>query len=124
MLITYTSGYRVGRLRLIFKILRQASDHLFPDLIHPGHLAYVEWFTPFSAPNPVHGLHRVTRPRGRPGEKPPSVIEVSRIRRSVHLFPDFGSAASQDWSSSTVLDQCDHFWVSPFTDLHMYMSVF
>ncbi|KAJ8456588.1 hypothetical protein ONZ51_g12036 [Trametes cubensis] len=53
-------GYRVGRLRLIFKIPRQASDHLFPDLIHPGHLA-------------------VTRPRGRPGEKPPSVIEPLRI---------------------------------------------
>ncbi|KAI0653489.1 hypothetical protein C8Q70DRAFT_1048441 [Cubamyces menziesii] len=106
-------GYRVGRLRLIFKIPRQASDRLFPGLIHPGHLAYVEWFSPFSAPNPVHGLHRVTRPRGRPGEKPP-----------MHLYPDFGPVAPQEWSSSTVLDQCIHFWLSPFTDLHMYMSVF
>ncbi|CDO77553.1 hypothetical protein BN946_scf184912.g52 [Trametes cinnabarina] len=104
-------GYRVGRIRLIFKIPRRASERLFPGMIPPGQLAYVDWFSTFTAPNPVHGLYKVSRPRGRSGEKLPSVIPVNQIRRSCHLYPDFGPVAPRDWSSSTVLDQCEQFWV-------------
>ncbi|KAI0323362.1 hypothetical protein GY45DRAFT_1264699, partial [Cubamyces sp. BRFM 1775] len=120
---TYTS-YRVGRIRLLFKIPKRAAERLFPGQIIPGHLAYVEWFSAFTAPNQVHGLYKVTRPRGRAGEKLPSIIEISQIRRSCHLYPDFGASAPRDWSSSTVLDQSTHFWVNPFVDLHMYMTLF
>ncbi|CDO72219.1 hypothetical protein BN946_scf184970.g71 [Trametes cinnabarina] len=117
-------GYRVGRIRLIFKLPKQASQYLFPGMPPPGYLAYVEWFSAFTQPHPVHNLYKVTRPRGRQGEKPPSVVEISSIRRSCHLFPDFGPVVPRDWTSSTVLDRCEHFWTNPFTDLHMYMSMF
>ncbi|KAI0324125.1 hypothetical protein GY45DRAFT_1213953, partial [Cubamyces sp. BRFM 1775] len=65
-------------------------------------LAYVEWFSTFTVPNQVHGLYKVTRPRSHAGERPPSIIEIGKIRRSCHLYPDFGVSAPRDWSSSTV----------------------
>ncbi|KAI0652810.1 hypothetical protein C8Q70DRAFT_1048780 [Cubamyces menziesii] len=121
---TGIEGYRVGRIRLLFQLPKRTAEHLFPGQITPGHLAYVEWFSAFTVSNQVHGLYKVTRPRGRAGERPPSIIEIGKIRRSCHLYPDFGVSAPRDWSSSTVLDQSTHFWVSPFVDLHMYMTLF
>ncbi|OSD07739.1 hypothetical protein PYCCODRAFT_1441641 [Trametes coccinea BRFM310] len=95
-------GYRVGRIQLLFKLPHQATK------------SYVEWFSAFTTPNAMHGL----------GEKPPSVIPIEQICRLCHLFPDFGPVAPQEWTSSSVLDQYDHFWLSSFTDLYMYMISF
>ena len=96
-------------------------------MIDPGHLAYVEWYTAFTQPDPVHGLYKVSRCRGDDGSLLASVIEVNKIRRSCHLFPippRRDGIIPRDWTSSTVLDKCDHFFVSPFSDMHMYMTLY
>ncbi|KAJ6605637.1 hypothetical protein B0H10DRAFT_1659135, partial [Mycena sp. CBHHK59/15] len=50
-------------------------------------LAYVEWFSKFPRkPDPNHGMYKISRPV----EHAASIIPVSQIRRSVHLFPKFG----------------------------------
>ncbi|CDO68115.1 hypothetical protein BN946_scf185044.g23 [Trametes cinnabarina] len=67
--------YRVGRVRMVFKLRKRVAEELFPVLIPPGHLAYVEWFTAFTQPDPVHGLYKVTRCRGPAGERLADVIE-------------------------------------------------
>ncbi|KAI0673079.1 hypothetical protein C8Q78DRAFT_970055 [Trametes maxima] len=116
-------GYRVGRVRLIFQLPYKAAKKLFPHTVPPAHLAYIEWFTAFTQPHEHHGLYKVSRCRGRNGERLASVIELRHIRRSCHLLPDFGGPAPRDWSSSNVLDKCDNFWVNPFSDMHMYMTL-
>ncbi|KAI0648469.1 hypothetical protein C8Q79DRAFT_1045282, partial [Trametes meyenii] len=52
-------GYRVGRLRMVFKLGKKVTEELFPLLMAPGHLAYIEWFTAFTVPDDVDGLYRM-----------------------------------------------------------------
>ena len=116
-------GYRVGRIRLIFSLPKRSFHTLFPHIMPPGHLAYVEWFTAFTARDPEHGMYTIKKCRDADGAWLASVIEVRQIRRSCHLFPVFGHIAPCEWSSSTVLDECKSFLVNPFSDQHMYMTL-
>ena len=85
-------------------------------------MAYVEWFTAFTTPNPNHGMYKVSRAL-RNGERLCSIIPVSDFRRSIHLIPRFGKVASAHSTSSNVLEQCDSFYVNPFSDRHAYMTI-
>ncbi|KAJ3542161.1 hypothetical protein NM688_g6000 [Phlebia brevispora] len=52
-------GYHVGRVRVVFSILKCELPSLFTaDKIEtmPEHLAYIEWFTPFRQPDADHVL--------------------------------------------------------------------
>lgn len=90
---------------------------------YPQHLAYVEWFTPFTNAHPDHGLYKVSRElRGH--DRLASVIPVSSLERSCHLLPDFGPVASREWTSSTVLDECPAFFVNSFADRNMYKLIY
>ncbi|KAI0629511.1 hypothetical protein C8Q77DRAFT_1235654 [Trametes polyzona] len=119
--LTGLQGYHVAQLRLVFKLPPAASTELFPDVIAPGYLAYVERFTPFATPSPDHGLYKVTRQRDAAGARLATVVEVRNIRRSCHLLPVTGAVIPREWTSSTVLDTCENFWLNTFSDLHMYM---
>ena len=120
----YRIGYRVGRVKLVFKLPKSACQQLLPDVVTRGHLAYVEWFTAFTHPDPVHGLYKVTRCQDRSGARLADVVEVRHIRRSCHLYPVTSDVIPREWTSSTVLDRCNSFFVSPFSDAHMYMTLF
>ncbi|KAI0366896.1 hypothetical protein BV20DRAFT_1025390 [Pilatotrama ljubarskyi] len=121
---TGVAGYRVGQVRVIFKIPKRAVEALFPDVVAPEHLAYIEWFTPFTQPHRDHGMYRVSRSRDRQGTNLASIIEVAKIRRSCHLFPHFGPTVPRDWTSSDVLDRSPYFWVNPYSDRFMYTITF
>ncbi|KAL1941438.1 hypothetical protein VTO73DRAFT_7255 [Trametes versicolor] len=69
--------YRVGRVRIVFKLRKSIADELFPALLPPGHLAYVEWFTAFTEPGAAHGLYKVSRCQGPAGERLADVIETT-----------------------------------------------
>ncbi|KAG1893091.1 uncharacterized protein F5891DRAFT_1208123 [Suillus fuscotomentosus] len=111
--ITGVNGYRVAQVRVVFTLTSQATNLLFPagPLKPPAHLAYVEWFTPFQQPESHHGLYKICRLM-RHGERLASIIDVSDIRRSVHLFPNFGAVVPREWTSSTVLELCPSFFYS------------
>jgi len=51
-----------------------------------------------------------------------TIIPVDTILRSVHLIPRFGPVMPPEWSSFTVLEQCNTFFVNLFTDLHNYLT--
>ncbi|KIJ15199.1 hypothetical protein PAXINDRAFT_77646, partial [Paxillus involutus ATCC 200175] len=123
---TGVQGYRVGQVRAIFSIPPQTQSLIF-GRIHPPiprHLAYIEWFSPFSSsPEPNHGMYKVTCSIVN-GERVASIVPVANIRRSVHLIPKFRAVAPRDWTSSNVLERCNTFFVNQFTDRHAYRTIF
>jgi hypothetical protein len=85
-------------------------------------MAYVEWFTAFTNPNPNHSMYKVLRALQN-GERLCSIIPVSDFCHSIHLIPCFGKVAPVHWTSSNMLEQCDSFYVNPFSDRHTYMTI-
>ncbi|KAG0698923.1 hypothetical protein DFH29DRAFT_983698 [Suillus ampliporus] len=97
---------------------------LFHNVKVPDHLAYVKWFTPFSAsPDINHGIYRVSHAL-QDGDRQASIVPVHNIQCSVHLIPKFGVVTPHDWTMSTVLDQCSSFFVNDFTDRDAYVTIF
>ncbi|KAH9947697.1 hypothetical protein B0H21DRAFT_778363 [Amylocystis lapponica] len=117
---TYTDGtpmhgLRVAHVRVIFKLPKVFNI----ETTHP--LAYVEWFTPFRAPDKASGLHIVS-PSTRMHQPYAEIVEVNRIVRNCHLIPKYGAQRDPLWSAEnvTVLDICKSFYVNPYIDLHAF----
>ncbi|KAJ6561026.1 hypothetical protein B0H10DRAFT_2240103 [Mycena sp. CBHHK59/15] len=123
--ITGTKGYRIAQIRVVFTIPPRVAKTLFPPGIEPSkYLAYVEWFSPFNrSPEPNHLMYTISRTE-KDGERMASIIPVQNIRRSIHLLPKFGTVAPSDWKSSNVLEKCSTFFANPWTDRHMYATLF
>ncbi|KAJ7712786.1 hypothetical protein B0H14DRAFT_3902164 [Mycena olivaceomarginata] len=116
--------YRVVQIHVIFTLRQHHLRHLFlPGVVPPTYLAYVEWFSPFTMPEPDHLMYKVNRSL-KDGERLVSIVPVGNIRRSIHLLPKFGPVAPAAWKSSTVLDQCKTFFVNSMTDCHIYATIF
>jgi hypothetical protein len=64
----------------------------------------------------MYKISRSLEDRGRVA----SVVPISTIVRSAHLFPKFGQAVPGEWTSNNVLKKCSTFYLNPFTDRHMY----
>ncbi|THU80172.1 hypothetical protein K435DRAFT_823723 [Dendrothele bispora CBS 962.96] len=117
-----TQDMRIGQVRLVFTLSEKDADRLFcavPVTERPKHLAYIEWFTKFGARDPNHGLYKVSRCNVE-GGRLASVVDIRRLIRSVHLFPQFGRVASREWTSGAVLEACSSFFVNSDSDRHMY----
>lgn len=118
-------GYRVAQVRAIFTLPPTARP-LFQNINRPrAHfLAYVEWFLKFpAAPQANHGMYKIKRSKNALGHRLASVIPLSAIRRSVYLFPVFGPIAPREWTSGNVLEECEAFYVNPFSDRHAYHTI-
>jgi hypothetical protein len=94
----------VAQVRTVFRIFDKVVPKLFGfNVAPPKHLAYVEWFTPF-APDPDADYHMYKITRGmKDGKRISSVIPVSHISRSAHLFPVWGGLVPRDWTKETIL---------------------
>ncbi|KAH8100148.1 hypothetical protein BXZ70DRAFT_894126 [Cristinia sonorae] len=116
-------GYQVAQIKVIFSLPRQA-EMLFvaAPTPPPKYLAYIEWFTSFTVPDPYHRLYKIKR-IVRNGHRMASVVPLRCVRRSVYLFPMFGTVVPRDWTSSNVLDRCSTFYVDAFSDRHAYHTV-
>ncbi|KAF9787519.1 hypothetical protein BJ322DRAFT_1003262 [Thelephora terrestris] len=110
---TGVEGYRIGQIRVIFSLPGGEAQG------SPEHLAYVEWFSDFTAPENDHGMHKLKR-SAQDGGSVASIVPVSSIRRSAHLFPKFGQAVPEDWTSENVLEKCSVFYLNQFSDRNMY----
>lgn len=124
----YHAGYRVARVRAIFSIPKHRIPILFPAQRPPEYLAYIEWYTPFTAaPGDVHDLYKITQVTSTAERdtvpRSCTIIPLTDVRRSIHLYPCFGRKVPRDWTSDNVLDCCPKFLVSCFTDRHTYGTV-
>lgn len=119
------TGYRIGRVRVVFRLPENALQSLFQTGSQvPKHLVYVEWYTAFAQePDPDSLLFKIAPLKDREGGRMCSVIPLANIRRSVHLIPKFGAVAPQEWRSSTALDMAKVFFVNSFTDNHLYRII-
>ncbi|KAJ7821262.1 hypothetical protein B0H14DRAFT_2831726 [Mycena olivaceomarginata] len=101
---TGTDGYRIAQVRVVFTL---------PERLAKTYLAYVEWFTSFkSQPERHHLMYKVSRVI-KNGDRLASIIPVTNIRRSIHL-----------WKSHNVLDKCPVFFANPWTDRHIYATLY
>jgi len=124
LLIDVESGFRVVQVRVVFTLPQKIATQLFPPhRVPPRYLAYVEWFTPFTAnPEPHHLMYKINR-NLRNGQRIASIIPIHGIRRSVHLLPKSGPSAPDDWTSTNVLEKCNTFFVNSLSDRHAYITI-
>ncbi|KAF8904906.1 hypothetical protein CPB85DRAFT_1416217 [Mucidula mucida] len=110
--------YGVGRVRVVFSIPPRGLETLFPiNMQPPAHLAYVEWFSTFAArPEAASGMYRLKRQLAGDGSPLVSVLPVSVIQSSVHLFPKWGRTVPVDWTNENVLDRSSTFSLSNYKD--------
>ena len=110
----------------MFKIPGKKFDEVFPlldtSLRPPTFLAYVEWFSPIPAtPDPKHLMYKVSRSI-QGGRQNASIIPVDTILGSIHLLPCFGPIMPHDWTTYTILDKSQNFYINPFTNVQSYMT--
>ncbi|KAI9432280.1 hypothetical protein H4582DRAFT_2113196 [Lactarius indigo] len=121
------SGYRIAQVRVVFQLPYRAIPEVFPSLdtavaALPTHLAYVEWFSTIpTMPDANHLMYRVSRSMHN-GHRHASIIPVSSIVSSIHLFPCFSHRTiPQDWNTYSVLELCHTFYINPFSDRDTYL---
>ncbi|KAN0137729.1 hypothetical protein V8E53_004485 [Lactarius tabidus] len=116
-------GYHIGRIRVVFAIPSRYHHLLFdPGVTVPQHLAYVQWYSQLTEPEPNHRLFKIRPLKDLDGNWICSIIPVGNIRRSVHLIPKFGPVAPAEWTSSNVLDSCNVFYLNTFSDRHIFRT--
>ncbi|KAJ7722680.1 hypothetical protein B0H16DRAFT_1666226 [Mycena metata] len=123
--LTGVHGYRVAQVRVVFSLKAHHLKGLLPPgVVPPEHLAYVEWFSPFTPrPEPHHLMYKLKRSM-KDGKRIATIVPLANLRRSVHLLPKFGPVAPPHWTSSNVLDECSTFFVNCFSDRHIYATLF
>lgn len=123
-------AFRVAQVRVIFSFSDRALRQLFLEDEHlraqvPSRLAYVEWFSKFSAEPDVNlRMYKVLRAFTLDGNRECSIIPVGNLYSSAHLIPKFGAAAPTHWTSRNVLEECTDFYFNDFKDRSTHFSMF
>ncbi|KAG2050853.1 hypothetical protein BDR06DRAFT_891000 [Suillus hirtellus] len=89
-------------------------------------LAYVEWYAPLKpAAEDYHEMYLVKKCLSNAdGFTPGQVISLSSIRQTCQLIPNFGRTALPiEWTSDSVLDRCDTFFLNCFTSKYAYQTL-
>lgn len=111
------TGLRAAQVHVIFALPRRLQTK---DL--PTHFAYIEWFTPFRAPDPIHGLRSLSRStrRGQPNSE---IIPLGQIVRSCHLAPYFGRKVDPHWRGD-VMSRCRNFLYNHWINICTFTTVY
>ncbi|THU80703.1 hypothetical protein K435DRAFT_695144 [Dendrothele bispora CBS 962.96] len=123
--VSFVKECRVGRIRVIFSLPPGKLDTLFaPNSMPPKHLAYVEWFTKFNQrADPYSGLHTIKRQSTLGRGTASAIVPLEMLQRSVHLIPKWDGMVPSEWTSESVLDECDVFFLNVFKDDLSYFNL-
>lgn len=120
----FSPGLRVGQLRVIFRIPERLNFLIFGAISPPTHLAYIEWFSRPTHVDPDSKMYPISCSKDSHGKRDAAVVELSTIVRSCHLFPKFGEKAPLNWSSDTVLEKCNSFFINNFVNHLTYQTIY
>lgn len=116
----------MGRVKVIFKLPEVVHGSVTPRWPKTP-LAYVEWYTTLQPrADPTHMMYSVSVPPPRAdGSIAGEIVPLANIRQSCQLFPQFGKerVLQKDWESDTVLDSCSKFFVSNWSSMYTYQTV-
>jgi hypothetical protein len=85
-LLTIITGYRAVRVRCIFRP-PSVTRHVYPA---SEHLAYIEFFTPFSRSNNTpHGMYTTSTALHPDGRRQVAVVPISHLHMTCHIAPRF-----------------------------------
>ncbi|KAG1842867.1 hypothetical protein DFJ58DRAFT_717888 [Suillus subalutaceus] len=108
------AGLRVAQVRAIFSLPRQFGTYTRA-------LAYIEWFTPFRAPDPSSGMRQVSRST-RHCRCNAAVIHVDEIIRPCHLIPKMGLSVEPRLRSGNAYEAANDFYFNEFIDGEMFCA--
>ncbi|KAF9071488.1 hypothetical protein BDP27DRAFT_1361831 [Rhodocollybia butyracea] len=91
------NGLHVAQVHAIFNLPEELGTFAHP-------LAYVEWFTPLQKFDKDTLMYQVERSSGK-GVHAASIIPVTYISRSCHLYPVFGKHIDPGWTSENNIPQ-------------------
>ena len=81
-------------------------------------LAYVTWYSVFKGlPDKTTGMYRVDPSRSS------SIIPLSSIRQTCMLTPS-KHIWEESWTSDTVLDECQSFFVNNLQSKYAYQTIY
>ena len=96
----------MAQIRAIFLLPRQFG--IFP---HP--LVYIEWFTLLGTPDPLTGMHIISRST-RQLRRNSVIVPVTQIVRACHLIGKSGRNINSQWTMDNVLDHATSFYVNHY----------
>jgi hypothetical protein len=125
-------GYRVAQARVFFKLYLPPGPHagvqthrknakLEPRTIT---LAYVQYFTTPTRPEPEILMYRVSREDLRQNPRRGTIIPIDSISRFIQLVPRFDGWASNELTPETSMEICRSYYVNSFATHQIYQSVY
>ncbi|KAG1837672.1 hypothetical protein F4604DRAFT_1885673 [Suillus subluteus] len=107
-------GLRVGQVRMIFCLPPQFGEY-------SRALAYIEWFTPFRAPDPSSRMRQVSHSTHQL-RRNVVVIHVDDIVRPCHLIPKMGESVDLRSVSGNAYEAANDFYFNDFIDGEMFCA--
>ncbi|KIY71495.1 hypothetical protein CYLTODRAFT_390132 [Cylindrobasidium torrendii FP15055 ss-10] len=101
---------QVARVQVIFELPQSLGSY-------PEPLAYVSLFKPLKKPVPdleMYQLSWLSKKFNHQPYRAATVIPVSRIIRTCHLIPEFGSRIPRSWKPHTSLDSAPTAYLNPY----------
>lgn len=125
--IGHSTDTQVGQVHAIFSLPERAICLLFPDPVIaqqvPQHLVYIDWLSKFTT-SPDEHFHMYTVRKLTGTAKLASVVPLTMVEHSIHLFPKWGGQAPVQWTSDSVLDDCMSFFVNQYKDPHSFYNMY
>ncbi|KAJ6473474.1 hypothetical protein DFH09DRAFT_953608 [Mycena vulgaris] len=121
------TGTRAGRVKVLFRLPDRLDGNTpAPPSWPKTCLAYVEWYSAFKPSHEAnHDMYSISvPPRRANGIRPASIIPLTDIHQTCQLFPSVGLAdVPPEWTTHTVLDECNNFFVNNWASLYAYQSI-
>ena len=104
----------------------QGFLNLYPNA-PTDHLLFIEWFSQIgSEPDPNSRLYKVKKSKQLgTNEYETEIVLLSSVKQSIQLIPIFPkNNSSTIWTSETVLDLCNTFYINNWSSIRTYQCIY
>ena len=110
---------------MIFK-LPQSFLKLYPSA-STNHLLFIEWFSQVGSNSDSNSsFYKVKKSKKiKTNELDTDIISLNLVKQSIQLIPVFPRNSSDIiWTSDTVLDICNTFYINNWTSIRTYQCIY